>query len=555
MKLAVLSNINLDPLKLQLHRQMGAVDPYFCAYGQHLLELLNKQSGLYQRDLDAVFVHLDAEELLKDDFFRLASNPGENPDLADFLAALRGFCEERPTVNVIISSLALPPFSFASHLAGPLAPSAIEAGMNEMLRAFARNVSNVFLWDFQRLLRLHGRAFFYDDKYWYLGRIKYTQNGFKAMAEDLDGLLRAVRGISRKVLVLDLDNTLWGGVLGEDGPEGVKLSEDGIGKAYRDFQKCVKALKAIGVLLALNSKNDEDAVREFLEKSPMMVLKSTDFAAQRVNWKNKADNLREIAKELNVGLDSLVFVDDSPAERALVRQCVGEVAVPDFPADAALLKSWFLGEVVYRYFPRVKLTEADLNKTGQYERNQKRREWGSRLKLEDFIASLEIRLVLRKNDPQTAARIAQLTQKTNQFNLNNRRCTEAEVTHYMAGETGAVYGVEYEDKFGHEGLIGVCMVRREGECGRIDNFLLSCRVLGRGVENGFLSLVLLDLQTAGLTRVSAQYIVSSKNSVARNFYSNCGMRALGEGSFEMEIEPLIQNLRATHADIYEPTER
>lgn len=547
MKLAIVSNINLDPLKSHLRKQ-GAPDPYFCAYGQHLIELLDETSALYTRDLDTVLIHLDGEELLKEECFRLPQPEPTAAGVADLLRALKVFCSARPAVSVILSSLALPPISFVSYLDlnSDFSPSAVEERMNGALRAFAGRQRNVFMLDFTRLVRLHGYYTLYDAKYWYLGRVKYAQAGFQALAEELGGLVCAIRGGAKKVLVLDLDNTLWGGVLGEDGPDGVRLSEDGIGKAYRDFQKCIKALKSLGVILAINSKNNESDVQEFFENSPMMVLKYDDFIARRINWNNKVDNLREIAAELNLGTDSLVFIDDNPAERELVKQHLGEVAVPDVPSDAALLKTWFLGQVIYRYFPRVSLTDEDLRKTEQYERNLQRREQGNRLDVREFIQSLEIRLKLRTNEPSTVKRIAQLTQKTNQFNMTTRRCTEADIEQYLKNDGAKVYGLEYEDKFGAEGVIGACLVEREGDCARIVNFLLSCRVLGRGVEFRFLRAVLQDLKAAGITQIDARFTQSPKNAVARDFYSNAGMLPMDDGCYHQRVDQLMERLHSTY---------
>ena len=234
--------------------------------------------------------------------------------------------------------------------------------MNRAIREFAAGRRSCFVLDFQRLIRWQGYRTLCDDKSLVSRSDQYTDSGFKALAEDLQSITLAARGGVKKVLVLDLDNTLWGGVLGEDGPSGIQLSEDGIGKGYRDFQKCIKAVKSIGIILAINSKNNESDIEEFFERSSMssmMLLKYGDFAARRVNWNSKVDNIVEIAAELDLGTDSIVFIDDSPTERALVRQYLSEVAVPEFPSDPTALKSWFLREVVYRYFPRVRLTEEE----------------------------------------------------------------------------------------------------------------------------------------------------------------------------------------------------
>lgn len=550
MKLAILSNVNLEPLKAHLQKA-DAAGVHFSAYGQHLIELLDQRSTIHQQEgLEALFLHLDAEELLKDDFFGLPRPDSAEARLKEVLDALQAFCERRAQVNVIISTLSFPPFSCLTHLDANSqhSPSAVEQQLNRQLRDFASRRHNVFLLDFARLQRLHGANAFCDDKYWYLGRIKYTHAGFRALAEELNGLWCAINGKTRKVLVLDLDNTLWGGVLGEDGPGGLQLSEDGLGKAYRDFQKAIKGLKSLGVLLAINSKNNESDVREFFANSPMMVLRYEDFVSRKVNWNNKVENLREIAEELNLGTDSFVMIDDSAAERALVRQYVPEVATPEFPKDPAQLKRWFLSDVVYRYFPKVALTTEDLKKSEQYERNIKRRELGAGLNLKEFIGGLKIRLAVKKNEPQTLQRIAQLTQKTNQFNLTTLRLSLADLEHRLKSGNFNIYGLEYEDRFGPEGLIGVCLVERKESAAKVENFLLSCRVLGRNVEYSFLLRVLRDLQLAGAARLTAEFIPSPKNSVAREFYPQAGLTPLANGRFEGDVAKLIDHLERNYAD-------
>ncbi len=542
MKLAVVSNVNMQPLSLHLKKR-GFKAPYFCSYGQHVLELLDTSSGLYASDLNVLFVHLDTEELLKDQAYVLPDATAEPAYLKDLLEALRRFCDRRPEVTVIVSQGVLPPFSFLSYLEGNSKDSftQMDARITQDFTGIAEGRRNVFFLDFKRLIQWHGYSAFFDEKYWYLGRIKYSELGFKSLAEDLQNLLRAIHGMAKKVLVLDLDNTLWGGVLGEDGPAGIRLSEDGVGKSYRDFQKCIKALKSTGILLAICSKNNEDDVRELFDRSSMMVLKYSDFASRRINWNNKAENLQQIAEELNLGTDSLVFIDDSPTERALVRQFLPDVTVPDFPIDLAQLKSWFLRQIVYQHFPRIRLTDEDLKKSEQYDRNSRRNDLSRGLDLKDFIASLDIKIKVRKNASDVLPRVAQLTQKTNQFNLTTRRYTEAEIEKFLGEERNAVYSLEYEDRFGPEGIIGVCMIESMGQSANVVNFLQSCRVLGRNVEFMFFYEVVMDLRENGFKCISAEYIPSVKNVVSKDFYSNCGM-VLQQGRYENDVCDLIATL-------------
>jgi FkbH-like protein len=261
---------------------------------------------------------------------------------------------------------------------------------------------------------------------------------------------------------LDLDNTLWGGIIGEDGIEGIKLSEDGIGKVYRDFQFLIKGLKDIGIPLGIVSKNNINDAKEVFEKHPMMVLKFEDFIIKKINWNNKVDNIKEIAKELNLGVDSFVFIDDNPVERDIVRQYLPEVVVPDFPEkEITELPEWFINEIIYNYFARTTLTEEDKEKTEQYKSNLERKKLMKKLNIDDFIDSLKIKLNFYVNDKRFIERTAQQTQKTNQFNLTTRRYTVMDIEKFINSEEYIVFNLEYEDKFGNEGIIGTAIVKLE----------------------------------------------------------------------------------------------
>ncbi len=326
----------------------------------------------------------------------------------------------------------------------------------------------------------------------------------------------------KKCLVLDLDNTLWGGVLGEDGIEGVKLGGDYPGKAFHFFQESLLALSKRGVILTVCSKNNEADVLEAWEKNPFMVLRKDTFAAWRINWNDKPSNIRELAEELNIGLDSLVFLDDNPSERELVRQTLPMVATPEFPERPYELPSFFKS-LVENYFRVYSITSEDLNKTEQYKANARRAEASrSFVDLDSFIRSLDIRLTIEAANSFSIPRVAQMTQKTNQFNLTTRRYTEADVRRLVdSGWEIMCLGVE--DKFGDSGITGCVMV--DGDT--IDTLLLSCRILGKGIESAFLKTVLRLMRDRGVKTVKAEYIPTPKNSQVESFYDRCGFTCVG----------------------------
>lgn len=553
--IALASNVNIDPLA----RVLGRGEAYCCPYNGFMSELLDARSRLADSDIDRILLFLDAEVLLGQDFYALPTQQMQqrvSDDLDAILQAVDAYLARRPDVAMIIGNLALPPHTFITHIESHSDTGfhPLEERLNAMITGFVRERTNCLCLDWRKLVREHGYAQLHDERFWYAGRIRLTGGAFDAIARELGSLLTAHSGAARKVLVVDGDNTLWGGVLGEDGPDGIALSEEGLGKAYRDFQHAIKAVKETGVLLALCSKNNDSEVRELFAGHPMMVLSHDDFAATKVGWSPKVASLAQMAEELSLGLDAFVVVDDSPVERAMIRERLTEVAVPDFPGDPALLKSWLLAKVVPEYFPRLFLTDEDLHRSERYRANAARRELAQGLDLDGFIRGLAIRVRVRVDDMSSCRRIAQLTQKTNQFNLTTRRYSEAEVAGFIAAPDCAVFTLDYEDRFGMEGTVGVAISRSGSEIATIDTFLLSCRVIGRNVEFALLAEVVSHaMREWGLSRVRGAFIRTKRNEPAAGFFAEAGMAPLSEGIYEAESERLLAGLlkRSTALEVSE----
>lgn len=541
MKVSILSNINLDPLKNQL-RKLGFDDVYMACYNQYMFELLQEDSDLNTHAPQVAFFHLDGDEWL-----HLSLSAGtlkyDESQVRNFLMQLEKYAETHPACHLILSGVVLTSLTVLTHLNrnSRLSVSKIQESINKKMENLARNHTNVHYLDFPGLVSQYGTNNLVDLKFWYLGRIKYTQTAFIQLARLLHSQINAINGRSRKVLILDLDNTLWGGVVGEDGLQGIVLSEEGPGKVYRDFQQLLQQLKATGVLLALCSKNNESDAWEVLDKHPMMVLHRNDFVAHRINWNNKAENIRSIANELDLGLDSFVFIDDNPVEREQIRQFLPEVAVPEFPNVIELLNKWFVNEVVYTYFPKIALTKEDVQKTRQYQHNLARKSLSNTLDLGAYIQSLNIRLTLFKDDTKFLARIAQLTQKTNQFNLTTRRYSESDIDLFLTDPNHHVYAVDYTDRYGKEGIIAVAITKRTEKVIYLDTFLMSCRVIGRKVEHHILALILDDLraETTNL-QIKADYLPTAKNTLVRTFFTQCGFDE--QKGNQLPIETLMSNL-------------
>jgi len=333
----------------------------------------------------------------------------------------------------------------------------------------------------------------------------------------------ALNGKAKKILVLDCDNTLWGGVVGEDGLGGVALGADKPhGQIYTEIQYLALALQRRGVLLALCSKNNPEDVDEMLRRHPEMVIRDQHLAIKKVNWADKATNLRAIARDLNLGLESIVFVDDSAFEIELLREQLPEVTTMLVPGKIVEYPTAFR-DISSRFFQLAEAAE-DKNKTEQYrleaDRQETRRNYDN---IEDYLRSLSLQVDVYVDRSDLAARVSQLTQKTNQFNLTTKRYAEQEIASFMAEPETKVYAFRVRDKFGDYGITGVAILRRSGDKSfKIDTFLMSCRVLGRNVEAAFLRYLLEQLQAEGVNTVEAAYFATAKNGQVSSFYESAG---------------------------------
>jgi FkbH-like protein len=319
----------------------------------------------------------------------------------------------------------------------------------------------------------------------------------------------------KKCIVLDLDNTLWGGVVGEDGFDGITLSLNAPGAYFIAFQQALRDLYDRGVILAINSKNNPDDALSVIRAHPNMILKENHFAAMRINWAEKSDNLRELAKELNIGLDSMVFLDDSPHNRENVRALVPEVETPELPADPAQYVK-FLHSLPY--FAANAITDEDNMRGNLYVTERLRKEVEkSFINHEEFLKSLGTELHFFEDDPRALARLAQLTEKTNQFNVKKRPLNEREIQNFIESDDYAVFHAQAIDQFGDQGIIAFALVRKEKKLWHIESLLMSCRVIGRGIEDAFIAEIAARAARSGALALSIAFELSDKNEPARVF--------------------------------------
>jgi FkbH-like protein len=533
MKAILLSNINMQPLV----RALRPWDVSVATYNSMLAELATVASPASAPAVTHVLCLYDSDLLMGDAFY--GGGPPEQCEL--FLAALDGFCA-RHADKVVVANM----FSFSSNrwlgFADVLHPDSLRArqtDLNAKLVAIARQRPNLLLIDLDPLIRRHGEDALISTAFWYTARIRYSARMFELLAGTIRQAVDAHAQRSKKVLILDLDDTLWGGIVGETGPLGVALSEDGKGLCYRDFQRCIKAATRIGVLLAIASKNNEADALEVFDQNKMMVLRREDFAAMYINWSPKVQNIVAIANELNLGTDSFVFIDDNPVERDAVRQALPDVTVPDFPARAEELAGWFTQTIVPAYFGKYAISDEDAAKTEQYRANRARQQLAASFDLDTYLDQLGIECSISVNDGDRLIRAAQMTQKTSQFNLTTRRYEVTDLARFVRSHAHAVLMLDYKDRFGDEGAVALAIVDLAE--GRIDTFLESCRVIGRRVEDRLLERAVELCRSHGHRRILGEYIPTRKNRMVAEFYDSHGFVPLsrsddGRITYEKSID-------------------
>ena len=504
-RIHVLSNVNLAPLVPRITGHEVTLGDY----GDVLRTLTDPNTDFVA---EVLMVLLDGDELM------------DSGDLsAEIPTAIDNFAKSHPEMMVITSTICPSPSTSSTYEI-----SQTKDGRSAQGRAYESAIvevatanTNVIIFDVKLVFDKYGREKLTSSTFWYAGRIPYTTLWFEECGRHVAGLLDAYAGRTRKVLVCDLDGTLWGGILGEDGPSGIALGEDGVGKCYRDLQRQIKTLLENGVLLALTSKNNRTEVDDVFTGHPMMILQPEDFVATRVGWGDKVSSLVAIAEDLSLGLDSFVFLDDNPVERAMISENLPTVAVPDFPTRPELLLEWFVDEVAFPYFPRVRVLDSDRNKTAQYQaRNERISEAESVVDLDAFIERLEIQLDIRTDDEFSVERAAQMTQKTNQFNLTTKRCTPDQIKAWMDSNDHAVFTLAYQDRFGDEGIVGLAVIALS--TADIPVFLLSCRIIGRKVERSLLRCIEEFAVQNDLTEIKCLFVPTEKNSVSAEFLNESG---------------------------------
>jgi FkbH-like protein len=353
------------------------------------------------------------------------------------------------------------------------------------------------------------------------------------VATAIINIVAAFQGKFKKCLIVDLDNTLWGGIIGDDGIENIQIGQLGIGKAFTEFQYWIKKLQQRGIILAVCSKNTESVAKEAFEKHPDMTLRMSDISVFAVNWENKADNIRRIQKVLNIGFDSMVFLDDNPFERQIVRENIPGIEVPELPEDPAMYLDFLYG---LNLFETISYSKEDANRTLQYQKEAERlAAQESFTNEEEFLKSLQMVSITKPFDAFTIPRIAQLSQRSNQFNLRTIRYTEEDLKQIAASDDYLTLSFTLEDKFGDNGLICAVIMKKMAERKLfIDTWFMSCRVLKRGMENYVLNSMVELAKKKGYFTIVGEYLPTAKNSLVRHHYPQLGFE-LQENLWKLDI--------------------
>jgi len=515
-RIALLSNVNIDPVAIGLRRRnvdVWAPDGYGDIFGA----LGNPESGLAKAGVEALFILVDTNALLADCYDEAECIEA----IDDWFSSFMSFAPEGLPTYVSNAVCRKSPFCSDRKVD---ARSAVEGAWNAKLRLATEARANVYLFPMASMAANVGHGAFFSEKLWYMARMPHTSKGQSAIADGIKQLCQAPTG--KKVLALDLDNTLWGGVIGDLGPGGIELSDEHKGLIYKDVQREAKRMRKAGVILVVVSKNNPDDALSAFNENRHMALTLDDVASMKLNWEQKDGNLLALSRELNLGTDSFVFLDDNPTERHLINVALPEVEVLPFPDDVSELPS--LLEAEYdRLFKQLALTSDDRAKAEQYAANAKRTEFeAASTSFESYLEGLD--MVARFVDPhENIVRIAQLVGKTNQFNLTTIRYTQAEIGSMIASENHLVYAWELSDRFGNNGITAVAIVDISAEP-RIDTLILSCRVMGKRIEDFVVNRIEEDVRSLGFESLLAEYRPTKKNIPVKELYDRLGYERLGE---------------------------
>ena len=523
------------------------IDLFEAEYNQVERQLLDPTSDLYQFDADFIVIFQSTHKLgehhsmlsseqqttLADDRIGFLASVCENPALAGKKIIYFNYPEIEDTVFGSYANKVDSSFTFQVRK------------LNYELMRLSQQYQNLFICDIAGLQNKLGRDVMFAANVYTSTEMILSMDALPYVASRVMDIVCAVRGQFKKCLILDLDNTVWGGVIGDDGLEGIQLGHGlGIGKAFTEFQMWVKKLKQRGIIICVASKNNEDTAKEPFERHPDMVLKLDDIAVFQANWETKVDNIRTIQSILNIGFDSMVFLDDNPFERNMVRENIKGITVPELPEDPAEYLEYLYS---LNLFETASYSNLDKDRTKQYQVEAQRVSLSKTFTNEaDFLKSLNMVSVVSGFTKFNTPRVAQLSQRSNQFNLRTVRYTDADIE-ALANDPNVIdLSFTLEDKFGDNGLIAVIIMKpQDKETLFVDTWFMSCRVLKRGMENFTLNTMVEKAKAAGYKKIIGEYLPTPKNKMVENHYTGLGFTKI-EGSETAQFELMV--------DEYQPRE-
>ena len=509
-----------------------ALDIYEGEYSQVERQLLDPTSDFYQFDAEITIIFqsthklgehhsmlsVDKQQLLAEERIAFVSSLCESPLFANKKIIYFNYPEIEDTVFGSYANKVESSFSYQ-----------VRKINYELMNLSCQN-SNLFICDIAGLQNMLGRRFLFSPNVYMTTEMVLSVNALPYVASRVVDIIGAIKGLFKKCLILDLDNTVWGGVIGDDGLEGIELGHGlGIGKAFTEFQMWIKKLKQRGIIICVASKNNEETAKEPFEKHPEMILKLDDIAVFQANWETKVDNIRTIQSILNIGFDSMVFLDDNPFERNMVRENIPGITVPELPEDPAMYLEYLYSQ---NLFETASYSNADKDRTKQYQVEAKRVSLSKTFTNEaDFLKSLNMVSTVSGFTKYNMPRVAQLSQRSNQFNLRTIRYTEADIKAIADNPDYIDLSFTLEDKFGDNGLIAVViMKKKDNDTLFVDTWFMSCRVLKRGMENFTLNTMVAFAKQQGYKRIVGEYIPTAKNKMVESHYLHLGFT-------EMEQNP------------------
>jgi FkbH-like protein len=502
-------------------------DVYEADYNQIDLQVFDPGSELYEHKPDYVIILRSSERLLKT-FYKKGNKESFADQQKEYMDSLyqqitsqlkaRVICNTFPEINDGVFG------NFASKTKSSFVYQLKK--LNAALMDLGTERKNFFLADLSALAARKGYENFFDSKMYINADMVYSIDMLPLIAKQFHDVMQAINGSFKKCIILDLDNTTWGGVIGDDGMEGIQIGDLGMGKAFTELQLWVKQLRHRGIIVAVCSKNTEEIAKEPFLQHPEMVLKMEDIAVFVANWENKVDNILYIQQVLNIGFDSMVFLDDNPFEREMVKKAIPDITVPDLPEDPS---EYLLYLRTLNLFETASFTEEDEQRTRQYQEEAKRNILQKSFANEDeFLQSLSMQCETKAFDAFTVPRIAQLSQRSNQFNLRTVRYTEEEIRNIAQSEDHYTISFSLNDVYGDYGLIAfVILQKKDDKTLFIDSWIMSCRVLKRGMESYTLNAIAEIAKAHGFTKIVGEYIPTKKNGIVKDHYEKLGFSATG----------------------------